>query len=49
VANQREHIILLLANADVRKRNDEEYDEVSIVVDNALCFSLTLLPVLVML
>ncbi|AEE79878.1 unnamed protein product [Arabidopsis thaliana] len=27
VANQREHIILLLANADIRKRNDEEYDE----------------------
>ncbi|KAG7561405.1 Glycosyl transferase family 48 [Arabidopsis thaliana x Arabidopsis arenosa] len=27
VANQREHIILLLANADIRNRNDEEYDE----------------------
>ncbi|WZZ66629.1 hypothetical protein YC2023_077999 [Brassica napus] len=26
VANQREHIILLLANADIRNRTDEEYD-----------------------
>lgn len=32
MANQREHIILLLANADIRNRNNEEYDEVSIVV-----------------
>lgn len=32
MANQREHIILLLANADIRNRTDEEYDEVSIVV-----------------
>lgn len=32
MANQREHIILLLANADIRNRTDEEYDGVSIVV-----------------
>lgn len=45
MANQREHIILLLANADIRKRNNEEYDEVSIVVRDAFYFSPIHLPV----
>lgn len=29
VANQREHLILLLANIDVRKKNPREYGQVS--------------------
>lgn len=45
MANQREHIILLLANADIRNRNDEEYEEVSFVVWNAFYISPTHIPV----